>query len=229
MAYGLKRNTMTNIKTVFLDVDDTLLDFHKCAEVSMFTVARELSLSFPENAMEIFHPINNGLWEKINSGELTIPELYKVRWNMVLSAMGIDYDGEEFEKRFLKTLHETAVKTDGALELVEYLSKKYNLHVASNAPEKQQQLRLEKAGLLQYFDKIFTSEKIGYAKPQSEFYAFCLQGLKPCECCMIGDSLSADVDGAEKAGMKAIWFNKKGQNETRNVVVTSLAEIMNIL
>ncbi len=220
---------MNNVTTVFLDVDDTLLDFHKCAEASMFAVARELSLPFPENAMEIFHPINNGLWEKINSGELTLDGLYKVRWNKVLSAMGIDYDGEEFEKHFLKTLHETAVKTEGALELVKYLSGKYTLHVASNAPERQQRLRLEKAGLLQYFDKIFTSENIGYAKPQPEFYAFCLKGLIPDNCCMIGDSLSADVDGAEKAGMKAIWFNKKGQNETRNVVVTSLAEIMNIL
>lgn len=220
---------MTNIKTVFLDVDDTLLDFHKCAEESMFSVARELSLSFPANAMEIFHPINNGLWEKINSGELTIPELYKVRWNKILSAMGIDYDGEEFERRFLKTLHETAVKTDGALELLEYLSKKYTLNVASNAPENQQRLRLEKAGLLKYFHRIFTSEGVGYPKPQSEFYAYCLKGLVPSECCMIGDSLSADVDGAVKAGMKAIWFNKKGQNETRDAVVTSLAEIMDIL
>ena len=59
---------MTNVTTVFLDVDDTLLDFHKCAKESMFSVARELSLPFPENAMEIFHPINNGLWERINSG-----------------------------------------------------------------------------------------------------------------------------------------------------------------
>ncbi len=220
---------MTNVKTVFLDVDDTLLDFHKCAKESMFAVAHELALPFPDNAMDIFHPINNGLWEKINSGELTHEELYKVRWNNVLSAMNIDYDGEDFEKRFLKILHKTAVVTDGALELVKYLSKKYTLHIASNAPEKQQLLRLEKAGLLGYFDKIFTSEKIGYAKPQPEFYAYCLNGLVPSECCMIGDSLTADVDGAEAVGMKTIWFNKKGQNETRNVTVTSLAEIMNIL
>ncbi len=220
---------MTNVTTIFLDVDDTLLDFHKCAEESMFSVARELSLPFPENAMEIFHPINNGLWERINSGELTLDGLYKVRWNKVLSAMGIDFDGEQFERRFLKTLHETAVKTDGAVELLEYLSKKYTLHVASNAPERQQRLRLEKAGLLGYFDKIFTSESVGYPKPQPEFYAYCLKGLVPGECCMIGDSLSADVDGAVNAGMKAIWFNKKGINETRDAVVTSLADIMNIL
>ena len=143
--------------------------------------------------------------------------------------MGIDFDGEEFERRFLKTLHETAVKMDGADELLEYLSKKYTLHVASNAPENQQRLRLEKAGLLKYFDKIFTSEKIGFAKPQPEFYAYCLEGLVPSECCMIGDSLSADVDGAAKAGMKTIWFNKKCKNETRDVTVTSLVEIVNIL
>ena len=220
---------MTNVKTIFLDVDDTLLDFHKCAQVSMFSVARELSLPFPENAMEIFHPINNGLWEQINAGTLTLDGLYKVRWNKVLSAMGIDFDGEEFERRFLKTLHATAVKTEGALELLEYLSKKYTLHVASNAPENQQRLRLEKAGLLKYFDKIFTSEKIGFAKPQPEFYTYCLEGLVPSECCMIGDSLSADVDGAAKAGMKTIWFNKKCKNETRDVTVTSLVEIVNIL
>lgn len=220
---------MNNITTVFLDVDDTLLDFDKCAKESMFAVAKMFSIQLPENAMEIFHPINNSFWEKINAGKLTLNELYKQRWNTVLSAMGISFDGEEFEKHFLKTLHQTAVKTEGADELLEYLSKKYVLNVASNAPLNQQRIRLQKAGILKYFKNIYTSESIGYAKPQPEFFEFCLKGLNPSECVMIGDSLSADIDGAESMGMNTIWFNKKGINKTRDVAVTSLVDILNIL
>lgn len=44
------------------------------------------------------------------------------------------------------------------------------------------------------------------------------------------DKLEKIIDAMNlKAGMKTIWFNKKGQNETRDVTVTSLVEIINIL
>ncbi len=53
------------IKVVLLDVDGTLLDFEKCAEWSIDCAAKDLNINLPENTVEVFHKINDGLWLKI--------------------------------------------------------------------------------------------------------------------------------------------------------------------
>ncbi len=107
------------IKAVFLDVDNTLLDFDLCAVRVMRQCFEEFGLAF-ETSMyyDTFTRINNPLWEQIERGELTREELFRVRWTLIFRALGIDFDGPTFEKRFLALLETTAVPVPGAPELV---------------------------------------------------------------------------------------------------------------
>ena len=60
------------VKAVFLDVDNTLLDFDRCGVVAMHQGFEELGLPFEDwMYFDTFTNINEPLWKKIERGELT--------------------------------------------------------------------------------------------------------------------------------------------------------------
>lgn len=224
------------IKCVLIDIDNTLLDFHKCSREAMLISAENFGIVFPENYFEIFTVINNSLWEKIEKGELTRQGLFKIRWNMIFEEMGIGADGVLFEDDFRKNIKQSAIPIEGAEEMLKYLSEKYYVCVASNSEFAQQEKRLSKAGMLPFIKKIFTSEEIGFAKPSEEFFAHCkneLPDFRKDEIMVIGDSVKADIEGANSFGFKTCWFNfgKEPHEKCRiaDYIVDSLSEIKNIL
>ncbi len=224
------------IKAVLIDIDNTLLDFHKCSDEAMCLAARDFGIDFPENYFETFTEINNSLWEKIEKGELTRQGLFKVRWNLIFEAMGIKADGEAFEELFREYIKSSTIPVHGAEELIEYLSGKYYVCVASNSELAQQEKRLRKAEMLPYIKKIFTSEEIGFAKPSAEFFEACKEGLSSFsknEIMLIGDSVTADIEGGKKFGLKTCWFNfaKKPDAvcDSADFIVDDLLQIKNIL
>ena len=225
------------IKAVFIDIDDTLLDFGKCAEYAMSESFKDFELQFEEFMFPVFEEINAGLWHRLEKCEITKSDLYGKRWFTVLGEFGITHiDGYEFEKHFQKHISESAEKVDGAEDLLAYLSSKYKIYAASNGPQEQQIKRLQKANLLEYFTDIFTSELLGVQKPESAFFDACFsktENLRPEEAVLIGDSLHADISGGIKYNMRTVWFNKKNNGNATDIrpdfTVNSLIEIKNIL
>ncbi len=62
-------------------------------------------------------------------------------------------------------------------------------------------------GLLHYFEVLSISCDVGYMKPHAAIFQHALEalGVPPDETVMVGDSLRADVAGAQSLGMTAIW------------------------
>lgn len=224
------------LKAVLMDIDDTLLDFGKCAEQAMRVGFAEWGLPFGDSTYRTFTRINDGLWRMIERGELTTQQLFAFRWNRIFDALGIRADGAAFEQRFLDLLYETAIPVDGAADICRYLKEKYILCAASNAFHDQQLNRLKIAGLLPFFDHVFVSESLGYRKPETAFFDTCralLPGVAADECVMIGDSLTADISGGKAAGMKTIWYNHTRRPVPEHCeadqIVESLPELKNLL
>ena len=119
------------LKAVLMDIDDTLLDFGKCAEQAMRIGFAEWGLPYDDSTYATFTRINDGLWLMIERGELTTQQLFEFRWNRIFEALGIQADGAAFEKRFLDLLYETAIPVDGADEICRYLKGKYILCAAA--------------------------------------------------------------------------------------------------
>ena len=65
------------ITTVFLDIDNTLLDFDLCAKQSMQESAKEFNIEYTDALFETFKVINTDLWRRIEKGTLTREELKK--------------------------------------------------------------------------------------------------------------------------------------------------------
>jgi HAD superfamily hydrolase (TIGR01509 family) len=67
---------------------------------------------------------------------------------------------------------------------------------------------IERFGLHDAFVAIVTSASAGYYKSRPEIYAAALEllGVRPDEAVHVGDSYRYDVEGARRAGMRAIWY-----------------------
>ncbi len=228
---------MKNIKAVLLDVDNTILDFNIGAMGAMRATFSKWALPFSEDMFSVFSVCNQKLWEDIEKNKLTREELYKIRWKIIFGELGVvGPDPVEFDAVFRKNLDESAAPIAGAYALLEYLSGKYLLCIASNAAYQRQVNRLEKANMLSYIRHIFSSEKIGHPKPEKAFFAACLSkldGILPQETVVIGDSLTADIAGGKNSGMKTIWYNHNREASRADIcpdyTVDALTEILDIL
>ncbi len=208
------------IKAILIDIDDTLLDFNACSRDSLLKACNETGIPFSEALADKFFEITTLLWKKVEKNELKKTELYKIRFNIVFKQLGINGDGEAFEKIFHAELVESCVKISGADELLQTLSDKYILCAASNAPYHQQINRLTKAGLINYFTEIFVSERIGHEKPSKEFFDYILTklGLSPHETLIIGDSITADIIGGIQSGLHTCYFSRNDKTPTGDIL-----------
>lgn len=221
------------IKAVLFDIDDTILDFGKCAEWAVKTAMEERNTEYRHEYYGVFKRINDDLWKKLEKGEITREELFDRRFKEVFSELGIELDGREFEVRFLDLLHESTEEVPGARELLKYLhSKNYRIYAVSNAMQIQQETRLKKSGLSRYFDGVFTSELLGASKPSRAFFGAFFErvpDISKDEVILIGDSLSADISGGKRYGLTTCWFNHAGKNSSvgsfSDFVVHSLNDV----
>ena len=177
-------------RAVFMDIDNTWLDFDAAAQEGMAHCFEDAGLIYKPEMFSVFKEENDRIWKKIEQGILTMDDLPYVAMEML----------------FRKCLFYSAVPMEGAKEILDHLQGKYILCTASNGPYEQQICRLKKADMLKDFDHCFVSEKIGVDKPDVRFFERCLEqlpGIRAEECMIIGDSLTADIAGGQAACDKA--------------------------
>ena len=224
------------MRTVLLDIDDTILDFHECAKATILRASEDFGVEFTKEMLSYYMEQNAFLWGQYEKGIISREDIFRTRFPMLFKEYGFDVDGIEFENAFQKYFKTQYKFVDGADELVKYLSSKYDLYVASNSLLETQISRLTSAGLYKYFKNIFVSDTIGYQKPTKEFFEICfchIPNFKKEETIIIGDSLSSDIKGGCRVGIKTCWFNpNRIENNTEfkaDYEITSLDEIKNIL
>lgn len=69
---------------------------------------------------------------------------------------------------------------------------------------------LQAIGMAHYFQASVAAHHIGFAKPDTAiFHAACdALGVDPAQALYVGDDPLLDVEGAQKAGMRAAWINR---------------------
>ena len=101
-----------------------------------------------------------------------------------------------------------SVIEEGVVDLLEYLkSKDYSLAVLTNWFGVAQRKRLERAGLLEYFDNIYAGDMV--LKPHKDSYLCAKDQFNIDECVLIGDNLLKDYIAPRSVGMHSIIYDKK--------------------
>ena len=222
------------IKHLFFDLDHTLWDFDRNSKLTFQQIFEEQKINIPiHDFLEAYIPVNLRYWklyreDKVEKSALRYHRLketfdsleYRVSDNLI-NLISEDY---------IRYLPNFNYLFDDAIEVLQYLEKKYHLHIITNGFEEVQNLKLEKSGIHTFFREIITSECVGVKKPNPKVFEFALgkAGAKAHQSVMIGDSYEADVMGAINSGMRAIHFSQenKGAEGQR---ITTLVELKKYL
>ena len=198
------------IEFLFLDLDDTILDFHKAERIAISKTIREFGVEPTEEILAIYHGINKWHWEQLELGKLTRAEVLVNRFGVLFERLGVQVDAPKCAKAYEINLSQGHWFLPGAEEAVEALSKKYRLFLASNGTAVVQKGRMTSANLYRFFETVFVSQEIGHNKPSREYFDACfasISGFDKEKAMIVGDSLSSDIKGGINAGIKTVWVN----------------------
>ncbi len=198
------------IKFLFLDLDDTILDFHKAEEIALGKTLRHFGLEPTPEVCARYSKINKEHWERLERGELTREEVLVGRFHKLMTEYGIAADPERCARTYENFLSQGHYFLPGAEEALENLSKKYLLYLASNGTAKVQAGRLKSANISHYFKKIFISQEIGFNKPDLKYFEGCFREIPDFDrslAMIVGDSLTSDILGGIRAGIATCWVN----------------------
>ncbi len=83
--------------------------------------------------------------------------------------------------------------------------------ISNTSDDKNVQQLLDRWGLRSYFEFIVTSAGCGVRKPDERIFRLALDhfGVRPEAAAMIGDTLEADILGANRIGMYSIWITRR--------------------
>lgn len=203
---------MLKLTTVLWDIDGTLIDFKKSEYAALYSCFKHFGISLTDEHISKYHLINRSYWDAFDRGEIQKSTVYTARFADFCKLF--HFSGatpEEINMLYQILLGECSVMYDGAYELCLQLKacgiKQY---AVTNGSTKAQEIKLEKTGLINLFDGVFISDKIGHAKPSQEFFEYVFSHIPDFSkdySIIIGDNLVCDIDGGNKAGLKTCYFD----------------------
>jgi len=198
------------IEFLFLDLDDTILDFHKAERIAISKTISEFGVEPTEDVLSLYHEINKWHWEQLELGTLTREEVLVNRFGVLFERLGKTVDATKCARTYEHNLSIGHYFLPGAEEAVDALSKKYRLFLASNGTSSVQKGRMTSANLYRFFETVFVSQEIGHNKPSRAYFDACfaaIPGFDKEKAMIVGDSLSSDIKGGINAGIKTVWVN----------------------
>ncbi len=220
---------------IFIDLDDTILDFKKAEEQALKKTLISLDIEPSKENVEMYSIINEGLWKKLETGEMTRDQILIKRFDGLFEKLNIQRDSVLANETYVKNLSVGHWFIDGAEALLECLYKNHKLYIVSNGTTVVQNGRIESASIKKYFEKIFLSQDIGYNKPDIRFFEECFKQVGPFDkndAIILGDSLSSDIKGGINAGIKTCLFDPKNKfsgDIKPDYIIHALSEFLDIV
>jgi YjjG family noncanonical pyrimidine nucleotidase len=229
-----------NYTCVLFDLDHTLWDYEVNSRETLYELYHNHDLLSKgilefEKFHQQFRTVNAELWELYDTGKIDSHVIRNERFRKILQPFYIFEEKlcQELSHDYLNMCPTKGNLIPDALNVLEYLDKKYKLTVVTNGFEEIQNLKLSSSRLTNYFGHVITSQKAGCKKPSKEIFQHALKmnGAECHEAIMIGDNLITDIGGARNASIDSVFFNP--DNVKHDVAVSyeikKLNELLEIL
>lgn len=227
---------MAKYNCIMMDIDNTLLDFDAAERKALLETLQQFSLPCDEAAVSRYHEINSSLWGELNKGKIRRDKLVVERFDRFVKEVGAAAKATELNRAYTEHLATHADVIPGAEEALQELAEVATMIAVSNGTELVERGRLKLSGFEKYFDDIFISEAVGVSKPNPKIFQMAMRKLgieHSDKVLVVGDSLSADIQGGVNAGLDTCWVNMKGlENEsglTPTYEVKALSELYPIV
>ncbi|MGX1929853.1 YjjG family noncanonical pyrimidine nucleotidase [Flagellimonas sp. 2504JD4-2] len=224
------------VTDIFFDLDHTLWDFEKNSALTFQKI-------FQENCVEVslddflgtYIPINLDYWKLYREERISKSELRYQRLKKTFDEINISISDEMINilaEAYIENLSAFTNLFPHTEDVLQYLSPKYRLHIITNGFQEIQEKKLKGSNIHHYFDQIINSETAGVKKPHPYIFELALDKARvsPRKALMIGDSLEADIMGAQSVGLHTLHFNahREPQHDLCKMI-DSLIEIKSIL
>jgi len=212
---------MTGKYDIFLfDADNTLYDYDKAEAHALQTMFEQCGFTYSEDVRLLYREINEQAWRDYESGNLSKEALQIVRFERFFDQIGVKYDPNDFNSRYLAELGKGTFLVDGALEICRAITEiGKRIYIITNVVLATQQSRIKHSLIKDYISDFFVSEYVGYQKPDIRYFEHVLQRIPQIakeQILIVGDSLSADIAGGRNVGIDTCWFNPSGlANDTK--------------
>lgn len=196
---------------LLFDLDHTLLDFDAAEDVALSHLLKEEGVADIQAYKDYYVPMNKSLWKDLEEKKITKQELVNTRFAKLFAHFGIEKDGAYLAERYQFFLSKQGQIFPGVEDLLKKLIHQgYELYAATNGITAIQTGRLAQSGIAPFFKEIFISEQLHTQKPDAAFYEKIgarISNFDKKNALMIGDSLSADIQGGNNAGIDTVWYN----------------------
>lgn len=198
-------------KYILFDADNTLLDFGAAERQAFFVTAEEFGVAPTEEHLALYSGINDALWKQIEKGEVTNAEMQRLRFTRFLEAAGAPGDGMKMNEAYVRNLSLGSQTLPGAFEAVENAKREHTVAIITNGIPAVQRSRYAKSGLDVLFgENLFISGELGADKPSVAYFdEVCVRlGIEDrSEALVVGDSLTSDILGGNRAGIPTCWLS----------------------
>lgn len=195
---------MNNIEAIIFDMDGVLLDTETICDRAWEIVGKEQHIENYKEAISMCRGCNK------TDSQAILKKFY-----------GQDFDAKFFLQQSSYYSHKIADEEGIPLmpyvkEILEYLSKKYVLALASSTREEIVKKELADAGLTHYFKTFTCGDMVVHSKPDPEIYLMACNsiGKNPENCAAVEDSPNG-IKSAFSAGLKTIMVPDKVQPDSQ--------------
>ncbi len=240
MSGNSLRKIHRSYKHIFFDLDHTLWDFEKNSYLTIeelydnFKLQQQTGLDVA-SFYKIYAEHNNYYWERFRRNEISRDTLRYIRFEKTIAELGIyqEHLPQAMSEFYLTRLPLKEHLFKDTKEVLHYLSAKYQMHIITNGFDEVQHKKLQVSGIEPFFKHVISSEIAGYSKPHSMIFKYALElsGAGILNSIVVGDSIEADIIGAQNVGLDHILFNPLKVHITHPVMyeITELRELFDLL
>jgi len=196
--------------TFLFDLDHTLLDSVESERRALAAALSRAGIADPLAHFPTYVAINRSLWDAVERGVMSPDDVRVARFEALLEQTGLSADPVALGDDYVRGLGSHGQLFPGTRSTLERLAQRAALGLVTNGIGEVQRARIERLELSPLFETVAISGELGISKPAAAIFEVALRGLGSPprgNVVMVGDSLSADVQGAANCGIDACWFN----------------------
>ncbi|MFW1145911.1 HAD family hydrolase [Vibrio parahaemolyticus] len=219
------------LKAIFFDMDETLCGTSQADKSAGQKFAAWIQQTYPQvsDPQAFLQRYLQGVYKKLNAEfpqlVALLPDENAFRCGLIqtiLAENGIHIDAEQAQQAqhyFDSARMGAFTFFPGVKEMLTDLRKHYKLVVITNGPIFSQHPKLKATQMDEWVDHIIVGGEEPEEKPAASIFqkALNLVDIKPEEALHIGDSLAADIAGANNMGILSVWVNATGASNPTEI------------
>ncbi|PFG45646.1 HAD superfamily hydrolase (TIGR01509 family)/HAD superfamily hydrolase (TIGR01549 family) [Vibrio sp. ES.051] len=219
------------LKAIFFDMDETLCATSQADKVAGQEFTTWVQQTYPQvtEPQAFLQRYLQGVYKKLNAEfphlVTLLPDENAFRCGLIqtiLAEYGISINAAQAQQAqdyFDAARMGAFTFFPGVKEMLSELRQHYKLVVITNGPIFSQHPKLKATQMSDWVDHIIVGGEEPEEKPAASIFqkALNLVDAKPEEALHIGDSLPADIAGANKMGILSVWVNPTGADNPTGI------------